>query len=670
MRKLILILTVVILGAILIYYYGHRNIDSFSQAAASIESFVSADRIQKQMTELASKPHRAGTQNNREVGDSIIRRLKSAGLEVTVDEFSVELPEPVETNLELVSPEESKFTVKEKAFQQDPYSAIASTDIPYFAFSPDADLEAEVVYANFGSKSDFQLLKQNGIDVTGKIALVRAQGICRGMKLWNAEETGLAGLLLFPELRDQGFNKAPYPHGPHINPWVIQRGSMLKFFQYPGEPMLETNESTLPKIPSMPISQEIAIKLLNQIHGIPAPNDWKGWLQAKYEIGVGPAKVRFRVKSDRKKTILRNIIAILPGKNQEEPILMVGGHYDAWVYGAADPSSGTTVLLEAAEALANLSKDGWTPARSILFTFWDAEEFGLFGSTKWVEDALQDQKKIMAYINVDTGVKGQDFAGYVVPGLQGPLDRVLAVVKHPSTGEFLSERRGEFVTPGFSDDTGPFTGIAGIPVAEIHFGRYYPMYHSLYDDLSWFEQFDDPEYRLSAALAKVLSLYVVKLAGDAVFPYHFAELSKYARDSLSEMIPQNYDDDPIIQEKLKRLNDVLEQFGQADQDFQTAASKENLNPENTRKINDLVWKAITSFVNKQEPVKSFQGYATRNTLLGPSEEDGCAGQPLPGLQRAVQSKDVAQIAGQLESLTESFAAATGILNEAKSILEK
>ena len=66
--------------------------------------------------------------------------------------------------------------------------------------------------------------------------------------------------------------------------------------------------------------------------------------------------------------------------------VIMGNHRDAWVQGALDPSSGTAVLLELARAMGKLVKSGrWRPRRSIVFCSWGAEEYGLIGSTEWVE---------------------------------------------------------------------------------------------------------------------------------------------------------------------------------------------------------------------------------------------------------------------------------------------
>ena len=66
-------------------------------------------------------------------------------------------------------------------------------------------------------------------------------------------------------------------------------------------------------------------------------------------------------------------------------MVILGNHRDAWVFGAVDPNSGTAVLQEMARAFGTLRTKGWRPGRSIVLCSWDAEEYGLIGSTEWVE---------------------------------------------------------------------------------------------------------------------------------------------------------------------------------------------------------------------------------------------------------------------------------------------
>ena len=73
----------------------------------------------------------------------------------------------------------------------------------------------------------------------------------------------------------------------------------------------------------------------------------------------------------------------------------------AWVMGAADHSSGTSSIHEVIRGLGHLLRRGWTPLRTILIASWDAEEYGLIGSTEWGEDfADWIDEHVVAYLNL------------------------------------------------------------------------------------------------------------------------------------------------------------------------------------------------------------------------------------------------------------------------------
>lgn len=79
--------------------------------------------------------------------------------------------------------------------------------------------------------------------------------------------------------------------------------------------------------------------------------------------------------------------------------MIYGNHRDAWVFGAIDPSSGTTVMMEIARAFGVAYKEGWRPRRTILFCSWGAEEYGLIGSNEWVEVMLEVAYR---YVRINT----------------------------------------------------------------------------------------------------------------------------------------------------------------------------------------------------------------------------------------------------------------------------
>ena len=207
---------------------------------------------------------------------------------------------------------------------------------------------------------------------------------------------------------------------------------------------------TLPKIPALAISGEVAEALLREMAGPASPPDWKGLLDAPYTLGPGPARVRMTIRGKRVRASLRNVLATIPGADRLASPVVVGNHSDAWVYGAVDPSSGTAAVLETATVLARLGERGWKPSRPVVFAFFDGEEPGMLGSTPWVEERLASgDVPALAFVNVDSAVRANDLYSSATPGLRGLLADVLGVVRDPASGRTLAETSGEPDLPGF-----------------------------------------------------------------------------------------------------------------------------------------------------------------------------------------------------------------------------
>lgn len=111
----------------------------------------------------------------------------------------------------------------------------------------------------------------------------------------------------------------------------------------------------------------------------------------------------------------RNVLALVEGGDPDlsSEYVLVGAHYDHLGYGtkktsrgpigqihngADDNASGTSALLELAEALTMLPHP---PRRSILLAFWDAEEKGVLGSKHWAGQPLSPAERVVALVNVD-----------------------------------------------------------------------------------------------------------------------------------------------------------------------------------------------------------------------------------------------------------------------------
>ncbi|HUM01008.1 MAG TPA: M28 family peptidase [Thermoanaerobaculia bacterium] len=655
-RRIALAVAVVVVAAA-IWRRGFGR-DPLMTRAARLDGLISPERLGRQMDALAGKPHRAGTNANREAVDALALRLRSIGTEVAVDEVPADLPEPVQSSLSLVAPERLDFDLRERPLGNEALAKAAETEIPYFAWAPDADVTAPLVYGNYGTREDYALLKRSGVSPAGKLVLLRGQGICRSQKALFAAEEGAAGLLLYPDPRDQGFRKPAYPDGPHANAWTVQRGSMLGYFLYPGDPAAAAAKGfeTRPRVPALPISAGVAAELLRRLDGPPAPPDAAGGLGVPYRLGPGPAVARLVSRQRLERRTLSNLSATLRSGFPVAAPVIVGGHTDAWVFGTVDPLSGTAAVVETAEAVAGLVKGGLRLRRDVVFVLFDGEEYGMLGSTAFVAARLPALAGAAAFVYVDSAVRAPDFTADVAPGLRRPLDEILSLLRDPVSEKVLSEVRGAHGLPGFSGDTSPFQGLAGVPCVELGFGkRTYPLYHSVYDGPDLFRRFIDPGYRYEALLARILSLYVASLAEAPVVPYRFSEVASSVEEALHDLSDQH----PLWRgsSQRKRLDEAARRLGAAGLALEASAAWKGETPRAAGTEKSLL-AARAAFFRGEAP------FGSSHLLVGPSEANGCGAEALPGLARALRSGDAARVEAETRALEQALDRASGILTEA------
>lgn len=105
-----------------------------------------------------------------------------------------------------------------------------------------------------------------------------------------------------------------------------------------------------------------------------------------------------------------NIMAFIEGSDEvlKEEIVVISAHYDHLgkrgndIYnGADDNGSGTTALIELAQAYAKAAKDGNGPRRSVLLMWLTGEEKGLLGSEYYVNNPIFPLENTIVDVNVD-----------------------------------------------------------------------------------------------------------------------------------------------------------------------------------------------------------------------------------------------------------------------------
>lgn len=289
---------------------------------------------------------------------------------------------------------------------------------PYLAYSRSGNVSGEVVYANFGRNKDFEYLNQLGISLNGKIAVIRYGQIFRGDKVETAAKYGLSGVILYNDPGETApFGKyRVYPKEPWLPFDSVQMGSI---FTNGGVSNSNSEKLTFGKsypanfstyLPSILLSTNNAIEIIKNMKGPEAPKHWRGKLPISYRLGPGlrdDNHIKFEVHSKLVHRSIYNIIATIYGRDEPDRVVLFGNHRDAWQFGGVDPSSGTAVLLEVSRGLSNLRKQGWRPRRTIMLCSWDAEEFGIIGSTMWVkENQKLLTERAVFYLNMDYAVQG------------------------------------------------------------------------------------------------------------------------------------------------------------------------------------------------------------------------------------------------------------------------
>ena len=111
------------------------------------------------------------------------------------------------------------------------------------------------------------------------------------------------------------------------------------------------------------------------------------WNQLELSFFLKPQRlVKLNVYNQRRREKIYNVLGILRGSTEPDRYVIIGNHRDAWSYGAVDPTSGTSTMLEISRTLAYMKQNrNWRPQRSLMFLSWDAEEYALIGSVEWVE---------------------------------------------------------------------------------------------------------------------------------------------------------------------------------------------------------------------------------------------------------------------------------------------
>jgi N-acetylated-alpha-linked acidic dipeptidase len=687
-----------------------RGFDASSQAEelkweAQARAIPDASRVRASIEKLSNQAHLAGTPQSKETAEYILAQLREYGLDAHIEQYESMLPQPRSRSLEMTSPVTFRAKLEEPPVAGDKNSQDPGMAPTYNAFSGDGDVTAPLVYANYGIPADYDVLKQQGIDVKGKIVITRYGNSFRGIKPKVAYEHGAIGCLIYSDPRDDGYFQGDvYPKGEYRPAESVQRGSVIDLGLSPGDPLspgwasepgskrLPPNEAaTIMRIPVIPISWADAEPLLAHLEGPVAPESWRGALPITYHLGPGGTKVHLQVSMDNSTRPLYDVIAKIPGSEYPDQWVVDGNHHDAWVHGASDPLSGAAPLLESARALAELTRQGWKPKRTIMLAFWDGEEFGLIGSTEFMEKHEDElTQKLVAYVNSDSSGKGRLNIGGSHT-LESFSQEVARDVKDPVSGKSLLEeilthpaRRRQGVAPdaetppppgefrieplGSGSDYTPFLQHLGIATLNLGFGDHGDgVYHSNYDDFYWYSHFSDTNFVYGRTLAQLDSTIVMRLADAPILPFQFGRFAATVGRYIDEIerLPNQ-----VRRPDLSKVKAELTLLARNSLAFEAAYSRAlprlaSLAPGRLAPLNRVLYGTERDLtVDPGLPGRPWY----RHRIYAPGRYTGYSVKTLPGIREAVEGGKSGEAEQQAAQVTQVLHALNDHVEQAAKLL--
>ncbi|MBD0371266.1 MAG: M28 family metallopeptidase [Pyrinomonadaceae bacterium] len=669
---------------------------------------------------LTLEPHVAGTPEDYKTALYVRDQMRSFGLQSELKEYQVLLQYPRQpTIVEMIAPRRQRLQTVEAVVAEDPTSS-SRRIIPLFnGYSGVGDVTAPLVYVNYGLPNDYEALKKLKVDVKGKIVIARYGQSFRGVKAKVAEENGAVGIIIYSDPADDGYTQGDiYPKGPWRPPQSAQRGSVQYLFEYPGDPLtpgapsipgtprLKLSEATdIPRIPVQPMSYGEARKLLEALRGPLRPKGFQGGLPFAYHAG-GTMDVRVRVKTDLEyvERTIWDVITRIDGSVEPDRWVVMGNHRDAWTFGAVDPNSGTSAMLEAGRGFGQLLKSGWKPRRTIILCSWDAEEYGLIGSTEWAEENADGlRRNAVAYLNMDSAVSGANFGAASVPSLWKLIRSATRDIHDPKTGKTVYQAwqdrvrealpEAELTDPetgsdrpiaearinalGSGSDYTPFLQHLGVPALDMGFGGDYGVYHSAYDSFYWMSKFGDPTFAYHVAAAQVWGTIALRLADAPGLPFDYTDYAAQIKDFMTETSRTAARRRMADSFDARALNDAIKDFmeeavrvdrrrREAVTEFEMARTATN---ESSRREGERLRRINDALINTERALTDARGLRGRpwykHQIYAPGYYTGYAAQPLPDLRRAIDDRNTANAREAAARITEAIKRATEALSKAR-----
>lgn len=640
---------------------------------------------------LSAEPHVAGTAAQARTRDYVVAQMKAMGLETEVRAYDIWMPHPTSVRAWRVDGTPTELDLREGPVAGDSTLGTTGEVLPINGYAGSGDVTGEVVFVNYGLIEDYEQLKALGVSVRGKIAVARYGRSFRGIKAREAEKNGASALIIYSDPQDDGYARGDvYPEGPMRPPTGIQRGGVANGNGDPSTPgwpsvagakRLPVSELNVPHIPVIPIGYANAALLLRDLRGTAIPAAWQGGLPFRYHVGPGPVRARVAIATDTATKAYKTIwdtFGIVRGRELPDEMVIIGAHRDAWGPGAADNVSGTVSVLESARAVMEQVRKGERPRRTIVFATWDAEEWGLIGSTEYVEDdSLRLMKGAVAYLNQDVSAQGSSFGGGGSPSLRATLRDVVRQVDDPKGGSVYSRWRAAarlasdtlepaMGDPGGGSDFAGFYNHLGIPISEWGFGGAGGVYHSMFDSYAWMTRFGDPGFVYHATAARVGAAMLLRLANAELLPYDYVEYARTMRRYLPSLTEAGAKAGGAVD--VSPLAAAITGMETAAAAFATArdAALAGTPSSTTLLASNRALLGVERALTRPAGLRTRPWF--RNLIYAADEDNGYATIVFPSVNEAIRAGNPSLAKGELDDLATRFIAASRKLDEAREAL--
>ncbi len=292
-----------------------------------------------------------------------------------------------------ILPPKGSLRVNDKAYN-------FKTDFYYFGGFKDQTIETdEVVFIGYGIDDSLYSDYKN-VDVKGKVVLMLS-GVPKTIEKKGNPETWIASWRTKFNLAKAKGVKAVLMVDSRYDE---NSKSLAHYIEKPFTKLAtDTSEESLPVLY---LREDVATEILGTSNKSLAYFIKKSKKKPFYK----PLNCKLQIIVNREEQNLtsENVLGFIEGTDKKDEIIVLTAHYDHLgkidgeiFYGADDDGSGTSALLELAEAFTIAKREGNGPRRSILIMPVSGEEKGLLGSQYYTDFPVFPLENTVANLNID-----------------------------------------------------------------------------------------------------------------------------------------------------------------------------------------------------------------------------------------------------------------------------